>query len=134
MVIAACLYYLDKSESLAWIETFNGELQELLNRHKFLPDMEPDKFYKRTEAYQTYVLLYCLIGIHKHEISRMIRTDDWLYDFIQDCQRQYKYNYSGSNEIPDMKPGRLLNSWKQRAGEFLQKCKQINKNEADLLS
>ena len=96
--------------------------------------MEQDKFYKRCEAYQTYLLLYCSVNMHKQEIGRIIRSDDWLYDFIQDCQRQYKHNYSGSPEIPDMKPGRLLNSWKQRAVEFLQKCKQINKNETDLLN
>lgn len=81
MIIAACIYYLDKSEMLAWIESFMGNLSGLHTLNRF-SDTDKSHLYENCETYILYKSLYSLLMLHKNTLSEIIRSDNFLNEYV----------------------------------------------------
>lgn len=122
IIIAACIYYLDKSEMLAWVESFTGNMSSLSILRRF-SDRDESRLYEECETYIIYSALYSLLVLHKNEISEIVRSDEYLKNYIHEYYKSLKQTYN--KEVNKVKIGRLLTNWEADAHEFLRKCRVI---------
>lgn len=64
-ILAGCIYYLDKSEQRAWLDSFNSYDRHALNREKFL---ETKSSLLSRDPYKIFYCLYKLLLMYKNEI------------------------------------------------------------------
>jgi hypothetical protein len=69
LLFGSCIYYTDKSELSAWLETFNSHD---LFYYKHYPDNKAYTDINLRKSYITYKLLYNLVNKYKYELIKIL--------------------------------------------------------------
>lgn len=124
LIFAACVYYCDKSEILAWHETIYNEYKEILSnasnsifyKENKLKYRDSKNLYK-SSSYQIYAILLYFLKIYKTDILNIFNTNDIKYNVtLENILKQYLGNNTIKNKI---------NVWIKLAIKFLNNAQTI---------